>query len=944
MKLFDPNVTPEEQELAWYVNREKVLEDIAKRLRWQPNVKSKVVVYNGQGGIGKTIVRKMAERRLLKSAKVPYVVIDYEPDGSPRSCEQTFSHMRRQLGKFGLKFPAFDLIWARHWEETTGQRISKVRFPPEFEDFADIISVIPILGNIPKAITAFAKLSQSAAQWITQQFDRGGIAQLQQMDALELRHIMPKAMARDLEEMMGDEHHRCKNGNFRITVIFDGFERLAEHAVDDWFVREFCSEAGSILKVIFGREVLQWERPSPAWLEFIDHYRALPNLRPRDATEYLERREVNDPVLRRYLVELTDGFPYHLRLTADLCQQKRETTGQELRITDFASLEQTNDLDEALLSLLLRQLRGDVRDAAMLASIPRWFNEEILEVLLTEPASAHRLFQTLVRFSFCEAVPALGGTYKIREVARRQLRIQARRSSHWVFWNRQLRDYHARHRTKLSHLAEEIYHGFLVDPDEALKVFRVEFYRALNTWRFGDCGTLLQALPPESELPRITVHWLTLAQVALLQEARESKEELDRAKTLIDSLLGQKIPSSLRGCALHLAAMVNIKLGDRNTALDGLYKAIATFDSLSDWVMKASTLRDLGDLHFTMGNMRDALKSHEKALNLLMHMRAKEPQEVASEEVQVEAGARIVGLPLGDSLRAVASLYARTGQIQLAVKPLEEMLDEGSKTENDRVQAEALSELGLAYRRLGRLQEAQDAYLQALPLFEDLQAIPGRAHVLCGLGMTLEQSGDVGAARPHYQQALQLFEQLGDTYGQAKVWHCFARIHHTKNNELALRFYTQSLQLYQDIGHIANIGPVLLDLARLKMTLCEFQEAIDLCEKAKEIFEGLEDQAAVAAVYTNLGIIYYSHSQMDLALKHWQQAHVIYLRVVGSRKTPIAVSSQAHEFQVIEEFWVNWLSMYDLTVQKQTLARLNAGIALLEMDISRNRKWTLMKT
>jgi hypothetical protein len=384
--------------------------------------------------------------------------------------------------------------------------------------------------------------------------------------------------------------------------------------------------------------------------------------------------------LRRYLVELTKGFPYHLRLTADLCQQKRETTGQELRITDFASVVQTNDLGEALLSLLLRQLRGDELDAAMLASIPRWFNEEILEVLLTEPASAHRLFQKIVRFSFCEAVPALEGTYVIREEARRQLRIRARRLSQWVLWNRQLRDHHARHRKKLSHLAEEIYHGFLVDPGEALKVFRVEFYRALDTWRFGDCETLLEAHPPESELPRITVHWLTLAQVALRQEAWESKEELDRAKTLINSLLRHEIPSRLRGRALHLAAMVNIKLGDRTRALDDLYKAIGTFDSLSDWVMKASTLRDLGDLHYTMGNMRNALKSHEEALNLLKHMRAKGSQEVASEEAQVEAGARIVGLPLGDSLRAVASLYARTGQIQLAVKPLEEMLDEGTRS------------------------------------------------------------------------------------------------------------------------------------------------------------------------------------------------------------------------------------------------------------------------
>ncbi|MCL5962674.1 MAG: tetratricopeptide repeat protein, partial [Chloroflexi bacterium] len=669
MKLFDPALTPEEQEFAWYVDREQVLRDIAERLRWNPDAVSRVAVYHGPGGIGKTALRKMAEKLVLQPANVPYAVIDYEPDGSPRSCEQTFSYMRRQLARFGLKFPAFDLVWARYWEETTHQRVSKSSFPPEIEDAADIVTIIPILGNIPQAIVACAKLSQAAAHWLSQLSDRETIAQLQEMDAMKLRRIMPEAMARDLEEMTEDRHRRGKDGGFRITVVFDGFERLDEHGVDDWFVSEFCCATGSVFKVIFGREPVRWERCQSAWRRFVDHYPPIANLRPPEATEYLERRGIHHSELRDYLVKLTDGFPYHLRLAADLCQQIKETTGKEPKPADFATAAQAVDLGTALLELLLRQIRKDELDAvARLASIPRWFTEDILEALLAEPASTPSVFPRLVCFSFCEPVPALQGAYMVRKEARKLLRSQARNLSHWLFWNRKLRDYHAQHRTERSHLVEELYHGLIVDPDETLKVFRVEFFRALNTWRFGDCWTLLQAVPSELELPRAITQWLTLARVALLQEAWESKEGLVAAKTLVESLVEQELSPNLRGRTLRLAAMVNIKLGDRTEALNELQKAIDTFDSLGDWVMKARTLRDLGDLYFTMGNLHDALKSHKQALNVLKRIRSGSLSRAASEETQVEAEAGIAGLPLGHSLRAVASLYARTGRTESAVE------------------------------------------------------------------------------------------------------------------------------------------------------------------------------------------------------------------------------------------------------------------------------------
>ena len=935
MKLFDQSVTPEEQQLAWYVDREEALDYFARQLQWKASIVSNVVVYHGPGGIGKSTIRKMAENHLLKPAQVPYVVIDYEPDGSPRSCERTFSHMRRQLGRLSLKFPAFDLVWARHWEQTTQQRVSRVSFPSELEDAADIISLIPLLGNIPQAITAIAKLSQSTAQWISERFDRGGIAQLKQMDALELLHIMPEAIARDLEEMMEHEDHRGRDGDSRITVIFDGFERLGEHGIDDWFVREFCRNTGSVLKVILGREALDWECHDQSWGCYIEHYPALGNLRPCDSAEYLARRDIDNPDLRHYLIELTNGYPYHLRLAADLCQQIEERTGREPTVTDFASAEQTSDLGEALLSSLLRQLRGDERDAATLSAIPRWFTQDMFEILLAEPASASRLFDLLIRFSFCEKMLGMDRAYMIRKEARQLLRHQARESSHWLTWNKRLHDYHTQYRASLVHLAEELYHGFIVEPEETLESFKAEFYQRLNMQQFGECLTLLEARPPESELSQTCLQRLTLARATLLQEDWRAKEGVVAADKLVSSLLQGESSLELRARALRLAGLICGRLGDPDKAVERLNEAVSGFSTLGDRVMTAAALRDAGFQYFIMGNYNDALRCNRQALDIVKHVYTALTRASTTRDQAVAAEAGFTGQPVNDILNRIASSYARTGRVKLAIKTFEAAVAEGVRTGDPLQQAAALSELGLAYRRLGHLEKAKIAYQQALPLFEELGHIPGTANVHCGLGMTLEQSRDFGSARPHYQEALQLFEELGDRVGQAKLWFCFARIEHeNKNVELATQNYNKALQLYRETGYFVHTAPTLMSLAKLKATLGEYGPAIEFCKVALGVFEGLNDQVAIAAIHANVGFVYYLQNELASALRLWERACTIYRKLVRSRKTSLATSSHIEQFRSvkIEDFWVNWLSMYEPSIQKQILAYLAAGIAHLKKD------------
>lgn len=148
------------------------------------------------------------------------------------------------------------------------------------------------------------------------------------MSVVELIRLMPEAIARDLEEMMGEKRNRGILQDSRITIIFDGHERLAEHGVDDWFVREFCQACGSTLKIVFGQKLIKWDKLQSVWKKHLDHYSALVNLSLDDAKEYLRKRDITENTLAQHIVNLTDGFPLHLQLAADLCQQIKERSGR----------------------------------------------------------------------------------------------------------------------------------------------------------------------------------------------------------------------------------------------------------------------------------------------------------------------------------------------------------------------------------------------------------------------------------------------------------------------------------------------------------------------------------------------------------------------------------------------------------------------------------------
>ena len=358
---------------ALYVDRHAHIKLLVDALSWEAHTPSRPILMWGPGGVGKSAVRRMFVANHLVPGRVPHSVIDFDADAGLRSPENTLMSIRRQLGRFGLRFSSFDLVWLRYWEATTGQRAAAGKVPGELTDIASILACVPIVGDVAATAAGLAKIAQPLALNMSKRY-----AALSGLDRGDLLSLMPGALADDLETALDSRSSRGIAGTERIALIFDGYERLHENGIDDWFINGLLGATGRSLKIVFGRDRIHWEEGHPEWRGvFVES-----KLEPLDeqwCEEYLDRRGVTDPNARAAVLGIAGGYPLHLEVATDLA-----TT----ILQDHASWPGDLELDRRiagvagqLLDRLLRQLDSRSREAVLLAAIPRWFTMDILEGL-----------------------------------------------------------------------------------------------------------------------------------------------------------------------------------------------------------------------------------------------------------------------------------------------------------------------------------------------------------------------------------------------------------------------------------------------------------------------------------------------------------------------------------------------------------------------------------
>jgi tetratricopeptide (TPR) repeat protein len=394
--------------------------------------------------------------------------------------------------------------------------------------------------------------------------------------------------------------------------------------------------------------------------------------------------------------------------------------------------------DPALLSLTSVDLllngrsendRKKLRAALEIASVPHWFDEEILGILLDEPLSpeAQSLASQLRSLPVVEPFPARGpGAANVHETARLALRRRMKKESadRLVALSKRAQFYFG---GKAPHLRiEALYHQFTVDPEAAERACGSLFYEWRNAGRY---------------------------------------EELLALGVTLDELQGSGLLAAwVRGSVLYYLANIRYNYQPRNVTADQARDALAeTQRRDTPWRianahdLMGNVLSDQGDLFGALKNYRDSLALREKLAN----------QDPANAGWQRD---------LSVSYEKVGDVLSDQGELSDALKSYRDSLAIREKLVNrDPANAGWQRDLSISYNKVGTVLSAQGELSGALKSYRDSLAIaeklakqdPTNAGWQRDLsvsydkvGTVLSAQGELSDALKNYRDSLALREKL----------------------------------------------------------------------------------------------------------------------------------------------------------------------------------------
>ena len=345
-----------------FVNREGPIDTIERAVAELGDRHSKVLVFYGPGGQGKTALCRHMAQRLSPTAqaenRAALRVAELDLHGRDKSdADRLLVWIRNGFVRAGVSCPAFDLAFVMAWQANRSEELL-----PKFEkpwlaktqepggDGAGGKAVWEVAQKTPKSIPLPGPLLRRGARWFMERFKptplhrvSKHLAKLYVGDRLkapqELSALMPWILAQDLNE------HLARHTGDRFVLLVDEYERVfdqggaGQHAQENPFdrsMRRIVAETKGLLAVFFSQDPLPWA-DDPDWradLEGCQH--VLEGLQDVDAGRWLQEAGVTDAALRAAMIDgARDGEPADARARPLLL---------ELQVAHWQAIQRRNEL------------------------------------------------------------------------------------------------------------------------------------------------------------------------------------------------------------------------------------------------------------------------------------------------------------------------------------------------------------------------------------------------------------------------------------------------------------------------------------------------------------------------------------------------------------------------------------------------------------------------
>jgi len=191
---------------------------------------------------------------------------------------------------------------------------------------------------------------------------------------------------------------------------------------------------------------------------------------------------------------------------------------------------------------------------------------------------------------------------------------------------------------------------------------------------------------------------------------------------------------------------------------------------------------------------------------------------------------------------------------------------------DERGQAAALNNLGIALDRVRRFEEAITAHQDAAQIFRDTGDLPGEGRALNSLGIALRQADRFEEAITAFQDAAQIFRDTGDLPGEGRALNNLGiALRQADRFEEAITAHRRDLQICRDTGDLHGEGGALSNLGNALQEEGRFEEAITAYMDAAQIFRDTGDLHSEGTALNNLGLALRKANRFEGAITAHQQ-------------------------------------------------------------------------
>ena len=151
-----------------------------------------------------------------------------------------------------------------------------------------------------------------------------------------------------------------------------------------------------------------------------------------------------------------------------------------------------------------------------------------------------------------------------------------------------------------------------------------------------------------------------------------------------------------------------------------------------------------------------------------------------------------------------------------------------------------------------------------------------RASLLNELGLLHRSLGNNNDALDYYLQSLEIQQEIGDKSGEGTTLNNISQIYAARGDyETALTYLKQSLDIRQEIGDKSGEGTTLNNISQIYDARGDYETALTYLKQSLDIQQEIGDKSGLCATLFNMGHIYLQNEQQKEALEAWVTVYKI---------------------------------------------------------------------